>query len=66
MGLGAWRMGGHKYLCMGLICCIDCTLEWILDENGDMCACKVVDGCKWFGWMGEYVIGVSKAAHGLV
>lgn len=32
----------------------------------EMYACKVVDGCTLFGWMDEYVVGVSEAAHGLV
>lgn len=29
----------------------------------EMCACNVVDGYKLFGWVHEYVIGVSVTAH---
>lgn len=35
--LGAWGMGGHMIYSMELTCRIDCTLEWVLDEIGNMC-----------------------------
>lgn len=32
----------------------------------EMYACKMVGACTLFGWMDEYVVRVSEAAHDLV